>query len=340
MQSQDPIVFITGNSRSGTTLMMRLLNNHKQVHAINEPHFFETMWSNSDKGKIITSFQARELLNKLIVRQREGFFEDPKKYSNKYVSEIEEILQAKVDWTKEEVYRTFVFHETRINKKNIPCEKTPQNVFYIEEILRLFPSCTIINMIRDPRDVLLSQKMKWKRPQLGAGFMTDKEVKRLKINYHPITISKLWNAAISAYKKHSKDPRVIGVKFEYLINDTKAVLLGICDHLNIDFEDNMLNVPFAGSSTKADSIEVGIRQNEKSNWIEKGLEGSEINICQKICKQEMTDLGYNQIEVNRSFLSEIGYYLSFPFKVMWALLANLNRMRSIRESLTKRLNSL
>ena len=38
------MIFIAGNSRSGTTLMGRILANHSQVFTFSEMHFLEETW--------------------------------------------------------------------------------------------------------------------------------------------------------------------------------------------------------------------------------------------------------------------------------------------------------
>ncbi|MEZ5023384.1 MAG: sulfotransferase [Chitinophagales bacterium] len=57
-----------------------------------------------------------------------------------------------------DVYTQMIFRETALQNKQFPCEKTPQNVFYLKEILDIYPNGRVINMIRDPRAVMLSQK--------------------------------------------------------------------------------------------------------------------------------------------------------------------------------------
>ena len=65
-----------------------------------------------------------------------------------------------------EILRAFLHHETKKAGCSIPVRNT-QDVFYIKEILELFPEARIINMVRDPRGVMLSQKRKWQRRSLG-----------------------------------------------------------------------------------------------------------------------------------------------------------------------------
>ena len=74
-----------------------------------------------------------------------------------------------------ELFSAFLLYEALLNGKTIPCDQTPRNVFYIDEILKFYPQAKIINMIRDPRDVLLSQKRKWKRRFLGGTDLPIKE---------------------------------------------------------------------------------------------------------------------------------------------------------------------
>jgi hypothetical protein len=337
--SRLPVFFIVGNSRSGTTMMMRVMNNHSNVYSINEPHFFEKMWSPSDSNQPIDIETQRLLLYKLFTGQRAGFFEDVEKHKYKYIEEVELLLSHfSAAVSRLDVYTAFLHYETVRSNKSIPCEKTPQNVFYIEEILKHFPEAKIINMIRDPRGVMLSQKKKWKRKHLGASFITSREVLRLRINYHPITIAKLWNAALSASSKYEGNDRVKNVIFESISDEPNRTFSEICAFLGISFEEEMLLVPHAGSSTEADrSEELGIKKPSKRSWTEKGLTATEIYICEKLCSQFMRKYGYTRTGLHPNWLEYIWLYLIFPLKLILALLFNLNRMRSLADTLKRRL---
>jgi hypothetical protein len=337
--SDDPVVFIVGNSRSGTTMMMRIMNNHSMVHSINEPHFFEKMWTPKDDGIPINSKVAFDLYAKLFTCQRAGFFEPVEKHVASYKAEIDQLVaQLGESPSRLAVYSSFLKYETEVNGKAIPCEKTPQNVFYLKEILDKFPKARIINMVRDPRAVMLSQKRKWKRRALGADFMTKKETLRLQINYHPLSVSKLWNAAISAAKPFANEPRFMTVRFEDILQKPDETLKSICEFADFPFEPEMLQVPHAGSSSEADKkSELGIRKTRAKGWLEKGLTKTEIQICQKTCAKLMDEYDYKPIEVKVNPIELAWKYLIFPFKMILALLINLNRMRSIGDTLKRRL---
>ena len=67
------IIFIVGNSRSGTTMFSRILNNHDEIFSFHEIHFFEELVSANELNKAISSDNASILLAKLISIQRIGY---------------------------------------------------------------------------------------------------------------------------------------------------------------------------------------------------------------------------------------------------------------------------
>ena len=201
-----------------------------------------------------------------------------------------EIIQKR-DLNPLEIFKVFLDHVSIKNQCKIPCDHTPRNVFYIQEILKNFPEFKIINLVRDPRDVLLSQKNKWKRRYFGASGIPKKESIRSYFNYHPITISKIWNTAINTIKDN-KDSRIKTIYFENFITDPERNMKDICQFLEIEFDSNMIKVPNIGSSTGIDELnKFGIDKTKLGKWKLGGLSSSELYICQKICSENMNDLG-------------------------------------------------
>lgn len=333
----EKIIFIVGNSRSGTTMMRRVLGNHPDVYMLEELHFFEQLWSTDDKHKEISAEKATDLAARLLYIQRDGYLSAVDLIKHRIEAEqIVANIQGKI--MPHEVLRSFLFYEAHKNNRTLPCEKTPQDVFYIAEILELFPSALIINMVRDPRGVMLSQKRKWQRKNMGAKFMTAKEQRRLKINYHPITISKLWNSSIRAALRFKNEPRLHNMSFERMVNDSETEIKRLCSFLQIDFNENMLMIPQVGSSNEADKPdEYGIKTERAGNWELGGLNKAEINFCQNICGEYMQQYGYEVKEVKPNMLSVAYYYVSFPVKIVLAILFNLHRMKNVAEAIKRRL---
>ncbi len=338
-KSEKKIIFIVGNSRSGTTMTGRILGNNPEVFTFMELHFFERMWSSHDKEHTLSRPKAIDLVSRLMYVQRKGYLE---KWNNgKYLDEAKKIvtLASACSLTKSNLYKEFLFYETKKNAKKFPCEQTPRYVFYINDILNLYPNAKIINLIRDPRDVLLSQKRKWKRRFfLGAKSFPIKEAVRMWANYHPLTTSKLWNSSIVAAKKYSNHKRVLLLRYEDLIENPETQIARICDFLKILFNPEMIDVPQVGSSIVVDQpLRMGINKNMGSNWEKGGLNSTEIYINQKINNTLMIQNGYVAANINPNYLLLIWYKVSFPLKLLLSFILNLKRIKNIRESIKRRL---
>ncbi|MBA2421794.1 MAG: sulfotransferase [Chitinophagales bacterium] len=332
-----PFIFVVGNSRSGTTMMGRILNNHELVHTFPELHFFEQMWSAKDEAKILNEEEAMKISARLLNISVAGYF--AKKEPLKYDAEAKEIV-SKIplqELTALQIFSTVIRHEAGKHGKNYPCDQTPQNVFYITEVLDAFPDSYIINMVRDPRDVLLSQKRKWKRRFLGGAHATWYETIRAWTNYHPFTISKLWNSAIRAGESVN-DSRIMTVQFESLLQNADHTINSICSFLNISFSIDLKQVPHIGSSSGMDKNDVkGINRDRAQSWGKGGLNKTEIWICQNTCGAIMKRLGYQPVNISANPLYIIFYYIIFPVKLGFAFLLNLHRMKNILETVRKRI---
>ena len=66
-------------------------------------------------------------------------------------------------------------------------------------------------MVGDQRDVLLSQKNKWKRRFLGSSSIPLSEAIRSYINYHPILTAKVWNSSLK-YSAEFKDNKRVKIQ--------------------------------------------------------------------------------------------------------------------------------
>jgi len=330
-------IFIVGNSRSGTTMMARIIGNHPDVFTFNEIHFFEQLWSGYRDGEYFSKDESIKLMSRLIHIQREGYYTkvDVNKYRNEAANCIESFKGDQLHPLR--IYEEFLYYETKLNGKTIPCEQTPRNVFYISEIIDAFPEVWIINMIRDPRDVLISQKYKWKRRYLGDSDTPLYESIRSWINYNPITISKLWNSSINAVRKMGDCDNLLSMKYEDFVSNPVKILKRICDHLSISYQNDMLNVPYVGSSHSKDIENVfGIQKNIEK-WKRSGVLFSDIFICQKITQRNLAYHHYKEEQITYNLFSVVLKYLTFPLKGLLAFLFNLKRMKHIIRTLRKRL---
>jgi hypothetical protein len=104
-------------------------------------------------------------------------------------------------------------------------DHTPDNIGYFPTLAGLFPDAQLIHIVRDPRAVIASIL------PLDWGPSTPRQAARL------------WLARLGmglATESHFGD-RVTRVRFEDLVRTPTAVLAGIAERLNLEFEPGMLD---------------------------------------------------------------------------------------------------
>ena len=331
------MIFIVGNSRSGTTMMGRIFGKHPSVYTFGELHFFGQLCAPPFSSELPRK-TAMELAAQLHCIQREGY----RTYGNprRFLKEAQAFLENLVTYpeTPAALFEAFLCHEAAENNGTIPCDQTPRNVFYIADILELYVEARIINMIRDPRDVLLSQKKKWKRRFLGGSDIPIKEMLRDWMNYHPITVSHIWCTAVNAADQFAQHERVISVYFEELLTHPQKTIKSLCNFVGITYTDEMLQVPQVGSSVSEDQPQqLGINPHRAHSWQEGELSSAEIYFNQTITANLMKKHNYNSVSIQPNVVTLIFHLLTFPVKLGGAFLFNLDRMKNIRETLKRRL---
>lgn len=318
-------------------MLGRILGNHSQIHTFGELHFFEHQ---VDAATIRQREQwdirrLTDLLERLFTTSREGFF--AKVVPGNYRFETEQILNITTVYDPVSVYEVFLRYETQHNGKGIPCEQTPRYLFFVNEILQQFPEALVINMIRDPRDVLLSQKNKWRRHFLGAKNIPLREAFRAWANYHPYTITKLWVASARTASRFEGNPRFASIRFEDLLRKPEDTITRLCTFSGVDFEPGMLEIPQIGSSTGQDRpSSLGIDGGRSGVWRKGGLTSTELDICQRVAAVKMQQLGYEATPVSASVWKRWSSLALFVVKGFLALLLNLGRTKNLRETLRLR----
>jgi len=327
-------IFVVGSSRSGTTMMGRILGNHSDIFTFKELHFFGTIWTNNSNQDLNKQEQI-DLLSRLLCIQGDGLFKQQN--ISVFNEEAISLLAHKNICNPLSIYELFLDTMANENKSIISCEQTPKNIYYLDEILAFFPQAKVINMVRDQRDVLLSQKNKWKRRFLGASKIPLFEAIRSYINYHPILTSKVWNSSLEHTVKYFDNERVKIVKFEEFLVKPQSVVKDICNFLAIDFHPKMLNVPVVGSSTEQDNKHSFLIDSSKiKKWKKGGLNSAEIYLSQLISHKMMSEFSYHLEKFQLPPLLSVFYIITFPVKLGLAFLLNIKRMGNMVEIINKR----
>lgn len=328
-------VFVVGNSRSGTTLMSRVLGSHREVHQLNELHFYEELYDPNESDPKLSRTEITRLCKTIIARDELGYLEH--KYRPMPTDYTYPDIPIKTE-TPIEAYKLALMHRTIRAQKSIFCEQTPRNAFYIENIIKTFPNSHIVFMIRDPRAVLLSQKLKWKRRYLGAPSIPLRESIRSWANFHPFLISKMWKSIAKIAINYENHPNVTLIKFEEFTQSPRSTIVDLCRKLEIPFEENMLQVEAKGSSRNVDQNKKGIVAKISTENSFQGITAAEKFICERINARLILHFNYVKIESNRvPYFGLTLSFLLFFFKSTLSLVLNLNRFKNLRKTIKKRL---
>lgn len=332
------MIFVVGSSRSGTTLLGRMLGLHSEIHTFGELHYFEQLIGIEEfaENRPLPSARAHTITERLLSRANDGFFAP---FSlGRHAGEASQILAQLSEHRPSTIYAAFLNQQSQKAGRRIPLEQTPRYLFAAEEILQTYPNARIICMIRDPRDVLISQSQKWKRRFLGAGNIPVHEAVRAWCNYHPWLVSRLWLSCVN-YARAIKDNRFINIQFEDLILAPEDELRRVCRFIGVDFESEMLSPPQVGSSSGVDSPDQkGVDTGRASGWRVGKMPKRSRLICEWVCGQRMRDLGYLELLNGGRFSPEILISLfTLPVKVALSFAFNVKRFPHLLVSLERRL---
>ncbi len=330
-------IFVVGNSRSGTTMMARIIASGSDAAYLRELHYIEQMVTGADfiSDAPVPHKKAARLANRLISTVRDGYFFAKEK--PEYETDVRAILPIGEEVTHADIYDRVTRAEAARLGKAIPIDQTPRNLFYIAEILDRFPDSRIVNMVRDPRDVLYSQKGKWKRRRFSGNVHVPlSEAARSWVNYHPLIISKMWRSGVAFGRTMSDDERVLTVRFEDVLRDSRKQVERICEHCEIDFDPAMLEIQQRGSSNVSDAPGAkGIDPTKTGGW-RRSLSPAEISICETAVGDELIAAGYEPSGIRATRLSKAVWWGLTPVKLALALTLNFGRIRSLGSWAIKR----
>lgn len=131
--------FILGHARSGTTLLMRLARLHPEVHCNYQAHFFTRK---PMLKSLVDSAEIEEWLTRKSNRWNHGHDLSPL------------VLRTSADFIME--------RDAAREGKMIVGDKSPSSVIHgvVPEMHSLYPDAKIINIVRDGRDVLISERFR------------------------------------------------------------------------------------------------------------------------------------------------------------------------------------
>jgi len=248
-------VFIVGVSRSGTTLIRRVLNRSDQIAIANENHFLGHLiriegarYKFRKTGDLSEDDNVRRLVDCIY----SGEFEKSSKhrrisYHWRWIIkkvDREDFLQRILDSDRSDralftvMMQVFADHRGKL----IMGEKTPAHLRYVPTLMEWFPDGKVIHMLRDPRAVFISELRRRKEIPITPPFKQLKQFDFPFKLYIVLQTTAVWFESILRYSKYKRiyPNNYYLLKFEDLVSDPEKHIRQVCDFLGVGFQDKML----------------------------------------------------------------------------------------------------
>ena len=344
-------VFIVGPSRSGTAMVRSILNRSEQIAIAGETHYFDDLrlrlkhfatssLDGESRGDCIDYFRA-------LSHRPYGHGGDPEmgelsvdaltNHAVKLGSSGDAFFEAFCRIAMPEKANAVVWGE-----------KTPRHAFRINEILSAYPEARIVCLVRDPRGVVASYR-DWEN-QGGFDFEADpghikaleEESKRTKSSYSPLIISLLWrgavNAAVAALRDHGSS-KVRIERYESFVLEPEASTQALCEWLELQYSDELINIPILNSSYSQFSEGAGVSTGPANRWRDV-LDCDEIAVIESACHKLMQKFEYERHSSGRFALRTCVEWGRLPAVAVRAAWVNRDRQVSLLKYILKRIRNL
>jgi hypothetical protein len=248
-------VSIVGVSRSGTSLMRKVLNRSDQIAIANENHFLGHMIDSEGaryKFRRFGDLSDDNNVHKLVDYIYSGEFRESSKHRDISTQwrwivkkvDREEFLQRILESDRSERALFTIMMKVYADRRGKPImgEKTPIHIRYVPMLLEWFPKGRIIHMLRDPRGIFVSELRRRRDQALTTPY---KQLQRFGFLFKLFILLQTtiaWRESVRRYSKYKKlyPDKYYLLRFEDLVKDPENHIRQVCDFLGVDFQDEML----------------------------------------------------------------------------------------------------
>lgn len=261
------ILLVCGFPSSGTDLLRNIISTHSKIEIGGEFPLLHTL--SRKYGSEVNSDDVDKLIEDLIGLDTYDNLKNKK---------------PNIDKMKE-VHQLSSIYSTMVTDKCVEWtgNKTPQNTEHIEELSRIFPGAKYILLVRDIRDVSLSWRKKWGKNIYSCASKWNEKMEK----------------GLRSIRNMPRSQSIV-LKYEDLIDDMKSACLAICDMLELEFDDRMLEYHRYVEETVEGKLNWGrpVIQDNKDKW-KTLLKRSEVMRIEEIAYESMSHFNYEIIEAKK-----------------------------------------
>jgi hypothetical protein len=248
-------IFIVGVSRSGTSLMRRILNRSDQIAISKENHFLGHLISSEGLRQKLSrygDFSDDESVRRFVDAMYSGEIERSSKYRGmsaqwhwiiKTVDKelfLQRILES--DRSDRALFTLMMELYASHKARRIMGEKTPAHIRYVQTLMEWFPDSLVIHMLRDPRAIFVSDVRRRMQEANTTPYRQLRAIPALLKLFILLQVTWAWADSVArcrTYRQRYAD-RYHVLKFEDLVTEPEDQIRAVCERVQVEFQDRML----------------------------------------------------------------------------------------------------
>jgi Sulfotransferase family len=250
-------IFIVGLPRTGTTLTRFILNCSEEAGLGGESHFFggrprlgfrarrSFRHQIAKIGDLTTDAGARQVIDYIYSIDKNNFWGKLAKSVDR-----EEFLGRFLATDRSERSLLDVAMSFYAHSKPVRGEKTPAHIYSVPTLFEWFPNTKVIHVFRDPRAIYISLRRKRKKDRISRHNPIFQRLGLIVEFYVSLSLIGAWIRVIKLHRHYKQcySNSYYLLKYEDLISDPRATLGKLCDFLEVEFTEKMLQQVVVNSS--------------------------------------------------------------------------------------------
>jgi hypothetical protein len=248
-------IFVVGVSRSGTTLLRKVLESHSRISIASENHYlghllpgagarhaFRRAGALDDDDavrRLVAQIYSSEFQKGTRLREASPFWGWLAR--NVPQPELESRLLA-AERTERGIFTALLRTYADRRGKAVIGEKTPAHLASVDTLIEWYPDGRVVHMLRDPRAVFVSELRRRGEHAVTFPYRLLVRIPPLMRGFILLEVAWAWAAAVSrhrAYARRFPDAYRM-VRFEDLVRDPEATIDDLCAFLGVAPEPAML----------------------------------------------------------------------------------------------------
>ncbi|MEM8908791.1 MAG: sulfotransferase [Bacteroidota bacterium] len=306
MISSKQVLYIIGVGRSGTSMLMTLLNGHSQIAFTPETHFLRFYFGTAHIQQQYEAQGPRAFQQTL---EKDVYF---KRLKLSAAQLLEPYLNEERPFDLSNFYLHLLGQYLQRKGKTFIGDKDPRYIDYLPIVKQVCPQAKIIHIYRDPRDIMLSKmKADWAahRPYWLNAMISQIQMKNGRKAAQELFGDQYYELA-----------------YETLLSNPEASLSRLLNFLGLSFEPAMLDLTQSAKEL-VDESELQWKDNtfkplmntNSQKWLTK-LSPKQIRCIEIICKEWFEKLAYTPAPIQIGSFNENLFKTLFSFEGLQELL--------------------